>query len=112
MTEVQQDVLRTTLQLAVPMWIHEMRPWSIDQRLSMARECAEVVASHGDDLQYGGKHCADTFNKLACGLACLAHQPGGVKFLGYHWIVDQAADPGGRLTKDFREVLERLDVKL
>jgi hypothetical protein len=38
---------------------------------------------------YGGKHCAEAFNALARGLAALAYQPGGVKYAGLHWCVEE-----------------------
>jgi hypothetical protein len=78
-------VLRVSLQAAVPLHMHEVRDWSFDQRAGAAAECADVIAAHGDDLMYGGKHTADAFNKLALGLACAAYQPGGINFLGDHW---------------------------
>jgi hypothetical protein len=53
----------------------------------LATDGADEIASHGDDLQFGGKHCAPTFAALARGLAVLAHQPGGVSFAGLHWCV-------------------------
>lgn len=81
------DTLRIALQAAVPLRILEMREWPMDRVVATARECAPVIASHGDDLQYGGKHTADAFNKLAQGLACMAYVPGGVTFLGDHWEV-------------------------
>jgi hypothetical protein len=79
------DLLSISLEAAVPLRILEMRDWTVERRMQTARECADVIASHGDDLQYGGKHTADAFNKLALGLACLAYAPGGVRFHGMHW---------------------------
>lgn len=51
----------------------------------IAREAAVTIGSHGDDLMYGGKHCASTFAALARGLAAISFAPGGVRFLGEHW---------------------------
>lgn len=79
------ELLRTTLALAVPLWIDSVRGWSHERRGRAAAECAEVIASHGDDLMFGGGHTADAFNKLALGIACAAYQPGGITFLGDHW---------------------------
>jgi hypothetical protein len=86
------DVLPLTLRLAVPLNIMKMRDWSPERRCEVGRAQATTVASHGDDLMYGGKHCADAFNALAMGLAALAYQPGGARFLDLHWCVD--AHPG------------------
>lgn len=50
-----------------------------------ARVAAAEVAAHGDDLEFGGKHCKSTFAALARGLAALSFAPGGVVFGGSHW---------------------------
>jgi hypothetical protein len=95
------DVLTISLQVAVPLRIAEVASWSWDRRQREAGEVANVVASHGDDLLYGGKHCADAFNKLALGLACLAYAPGGVTFMGEHFeapdapTIDDQPNPAG-----------------
>lgn len=81
------DLLRVSLQAAVPLWIADVRDWEPERRVEAARGCADVIAAHGDDLQFGGRHTADAFNSLARGLACCAYQPGGVTFLGDHWEV-------------------------
>jgi hypothetical protein len=82
-------VLLMTLQLAVPLWIERWKRLSWAERTERlekrAAECAEIVASKGDVLQYGGKGCAEAFNALAEGLAILSFVPGGVKFHGLHW---------------------------
>jgi len=84
------DALAITLQLAVPLHIDELRHCDDRQRMAIAARCADVVAAHGDDLQYGGKHCAETFNALARGLAVAAYQPGGITFAGaLHWCTDE-----------------------
>lgn len=79
------DLLRISLQAAVPLWIADMRDWEPERRVRAAKACAPAVAAHGDDLQFGGRHTKETFNKLALGVACLAYQPGGITFLGDHW---------------------------
>lgn len=79
------DLLRVSLQVAVPLWIVDVRDWTPEQRMGAALGYADVIAAHGDDLQYGGRHTTDAFNSLARGLACCAYQPGGVTFLGDHW---------------------------
>lgn len=58
-------------------------PW--DTLKTAAEASAEAVASHADDLLYGGKHCASTHAALARGLAVLSFAPGGVSILGWHW---------------------------
>lgn len=48
-------VLEASLRLAVPMWMDLYRDTPLDRRITLARECGQVVASQGDTLQYGGK---------------------------------------------------------
>lgn len=89
MNESTAMLMRISLSCAVPLWIAKLqaRPWShIEAR---ARECAQVVAEKGDVLQFRSKKAgesANAFNHLAEGLACLAFAPGGVKFLGDHYV--------------------------
>jgi len=73
----QRFVLGLALQVSVPLEIATMRTWTAEARLHHARGCAEVIASHGDDLQFGGRHCAEAFAALTRGLAVAAYQPGG-----------------------------------
>lgn len=98
MTEMQRMVLLETLRLAVPMHITELRPVAPEQRAAIASRCATVLGSHGDALQFGGKHCAEAFNALARGLAAAAlTAPGGIDALGGHWC----AVPGCRAARRF-----------
>jgi len=104
--ETQRMVLRETLRPAVPTWMRGLRNWHVEDLLAAAAADSQTVATHGDDLQYGGKHCKDTFHALARGLAITALQAdGGVDFLGLHWCAiphcraatrfDHAEDTGG-----------------
>lgn len=84
----RRGVLTETLRLAVPLVMTEFRctgrstAWLIGE----AKRMATVLATHGDDLQFGGKHCSPAFNALARGLACLALvADGGATFTGLHW---------------------------
>ncbi|MEU1787064.1 hypothetical protein ABZ553_14565 [Streptomyces sparsogenes] len=86
---VQRTVLLETLRLAVPMHMIELEPLAPEHRAEIASRCATVIGSHGDALQFGGKHCAEAFNALARGLAAAAlTAPGGVDALGEHWCAD------------------------
>lgn len=78
-------LLLSTLAVAVPMHIARMRDWSTERRAAAAQVDADVIASHGDDLLFGGRHTAAAFNSLARALALLADRPGGVGFAGQHW---------------------------
>jgi hypothetical protein len=102
------DVLRISLEAAVPLWIDQLsRMPERDRertRMAWAHEAADVIGSKGDALQYGGKRgeAANAFNHLARGLAVGAFQPGGISFAGLHFEVtgdDLAAAAGRRLTR-------------
>jgi hypothetical protein len=89
-------LLAGMLDLAVPLWIVELRALTFEERAERARRGVQVICESGDVLMYGsgikpkagqlGK-TGEAFNAVACGLAALAYQPGGVKFLGRHWEV-------------------------
>lgn len=78
-------LLLIALDAAVPLWIEKLREVPVASRIERARGLADIIASKGDVLQFGGKGCAEAFNALAESLACLAFQPGGVRFMGRHW---------------------------
>lgn len=89
----RHDALVGLLEVAVPMWILNLQGHSPEQRIAIARRCADEVGSHGDTLMFGGKkgEAARIFNTLAEGLAVAAYQPGGVTFAGRHWCTDHRA---------------------
>lgn len=98
MTDLQQMLLQTSLFLAVPMHMDQMRHLEPLQLCEIASQCAHIVGQHGDDLQAGGGHCAEAHNALARGLAAAALvAPGGVDYLGAHWC----AVPGCRAARRF-----------
>jgi hypothetical protein len=79
-------VLRETLRLAVPLHMRELRDRPARILAAIASQAATTIGSHGDALQYGGKHCAQAFSALARGLAAAALTvEGGVDFQGLHW---------------------------
>lgn len=80
-------VLLESLRVAVPLHIVKVSTWDEYSRQLEASRFSDIVAAHGDDLLYGGEHCARAFNALAAGLAILAHRPGGVTLYGLHWCV-------------------------
>jgi hypothetical protein len=49
-------VLEESLLAAVPLWMDQYRGLHWGERARIASECAQVVASQGDTLQYGGSH--------------------------------------------------------
>jgi hypothetical protein len=83
--EEQRFILGLTLQVSVPLEIAKMRSWTHEARQRHAQGAADVIATHGDDLQFGGRHCTEAFAALTRGLAVLAYQPGGVDFAGLHF---------------------------
>ena len=85
---VKHSLLSSTLQLAVPLWIDQLRryPWEhIEER---AKVCSQYIAEKGDIILFKSKKKGETakaFNHLAEGIACLSFVPGGVKIFGGHW---------------------------
>lgn len=93
---MNEDLLRTSLSAAVPLWIEELRHLPEEARMRLGRECAQVIAEKGDVIQFKSKKAGETaaaFNALAKGLACLAYVPGGVTFLGVHFEAAPARPP-------------------
>lgn len=84
--DLQRTVLRATLALAVPRHMAELRGLDDDTLCRIATNAATVVGTHGDDLQFGGRHCREAFNHLARGLAAAALTAwGGITWQGLHW---------------------------
>jgi hypothetical protein len=97
----QRMVLRETLALAVPMHMVELHDLPAERLAAVASAAAITIGSHGDTLQYGGKHCAEAFNALARGLAAAALiADGGVDFCGLHWCADPHCRAGTRFDHD------------
>lgn len=78
-----------TLHIAVPMWQTELQLRYGSELVVRARDRGEqvsqVIAEHGDDLMYGGRHTKAAFNALAEGIALASFVPGGITVFGYHW---------------------------
>lgn len=82
------ELIKITLQAAVPMWVEEFKNRPFAQLHEIAARAAEVIAEKGDVLQFGSKRkgeAANAFNALARGLAALSFVPGGVTFSGLHF---------------------------
>jgi len=95
--DTQRMVLRETLRLAVPLHIRELDGLPLSVLMAISARSAAVVGTHGDDLQYGGKHTREAFNALARGLAVAALTAwGGIEFDGLHWCTT----PGCRTPDD------------
>lgn len=81
-------LMRSTLQLAVPLWAMRLRPVPFDRLVERAPTLAQVVAEKGDVAQFRGSKKGETaaaFNAIAEGLAILSFLPGGVRFMGDHY---------------------------
>jgi hypothetical protein len=101
-----EDILATSLELAVPLRVAELAAMTPHGRERTMREwaqaSADAVAHRGDSLLFATKPhkgeggTADTFNHLARGLAAAAYLPGGVTFLGRLW---EAVVPTGTMVQ-------------
>lgn len=82
--------LTLSLAVAVPLEMQRMRHVDDELRAQIIAAntglaVATLLGEYGDQLQYGGPRCAETFAGVARGLACLAWAPGGVTFDGMHF---------------------------
>jgi len=85
---VTEDLLKSALEAAVPLWILKWKDKTFAERTARAGECGDIIAEHGDIIMFKGKkkgETANAFNALAEALAILSFQPGGVKFMGLHF---------------------------
>jgi len=83
-----EELLKLTLQAAVPMWIETLKRRPFDDVMRRAAAAGQVIAERGDVILYKSKKKGQTaaaFNSLAEGIACLAFARGGVRFLGLHF---------------------------
>lgn len=86
--EQTRTLIVDTLEVAVPLWISQLRevPWKL---IDARREpCMLMIAEHGDDILFKSKRQGDTakaFNALAEAVAILSFIPGGVKVFGRIW---------------------------
>lgn len=83
-----QALLVTSLEVAVPLWVQQLRqrPWSELQ--ARASRAMQMIAEHGDNILYKARRPGETaaaFNALAEAVAILSFSPGGVKLFGQHW---------------------------
>lgn len=88
------ELLLISLQVSVPMAIHELRETTPEERVTLAHDLAQTIASEGDNLLFRSKvkgATARVHTALARGLAIAAYQPGGVTFAGQHWCTDHQA---------------------
>ncbi|MFD8416578.1 hypothetical protein ACFV2Q_33355 [Streptomyces sp. NPDC059650] len=89
----------TWLLFMVPLCIAEMRNLSELEFKRVSARAADLIASHGDDAQYGGHHQGSARTAIAKGLAALARAEGGVTALGIHACVRPHLDcPGSPTT--------------
>lgn len=89
---MNDDLLKLSLEIAVPIWIDQLRSSTFEERAWRAHRCAEVVGHKGDIILYRSSkkgETAEAFNRLAEGVACAAFQPGGIKCFGLHFEAPQ-----------------------
>lgn len=74
----------TWLLFMVPLCIAELRGRPEPEIKRVSERAADLIASHGDDAQYGGQYQRSARTAIAKGLAVLARAEGGVTALGIH----------------------------
>ena len=86
--DATEALLKTSLQLAVPLWALRLQERSWEEIKTRLPECSQMIAEHGDNILFRSKKRGETaraFNALAEGVAMLSFVPGGITFLGDHW---------------------------
>lgn len=106
------NLLRYSLQTAVPLWVLQRRfdPWDIIQE--RAKICSQYIAEHGDVILYRGDKKGETataFNHLAEGVACLSFAPGGVKLFGDHYENIHGDDPPEKVGQIFQRMANQIE---
>lgn len=77
------------------------------------RGAATILGTHGDDLQYGGRHRSDARRALVDGLAVAALcAPGGVWWSGRHWCADHTVCQAAEQQAQEDPTLRVVDVSL
>lgn len=85
----------------VPLVIAELRNARPEEVERLRVEAAKELGSHGDDLQYGGRHQASSRTALATGFGILASADGGVTAFGVHaCTAPHEGCPGAHLSAD------------
>ena len=80
----QSPNLPDYLLFMLPLTIWEQRNLSDAEVRQIQERSTNAIASHGDDLQFGGRHAREALRGLVEGMAILARAPGGVTFAGVH----------------------------
>lgn len=100
--ERNEVLLRTTLELAVPLWVDRFirDGLSYSDVLTQGRMAGEIVACQADALMFRTKYrenkhttqpqygTAGVFNALAKGIAAASFCPGGIRAFGAHFESD------------------------
>lgn len=88
---VRMTQLKLYLQLAVPLEMQRLSVLSSQELHTLATTAVPDITQHGDELEFGGRHCGRAAAHLARALACAALvNPGGITFAGLHWCADHS----------------------
>lgn|GEM_PF-5623453 len=80
------NLLSTSLSVAVPLWIEEIKQGYIPY--ITPKEAADIIVEKGDNLLFRSKKkdvTAELFNILAQFIAIMSFIPGGVTAFDIHW---------------------------
>jgi hypothetical protein len=78
--------LEMAVTLQILEWQHANTAPSWEDFNEAKQRCADI-GGHGDELLYGGKHCASLFAGVADAIAIMAFFPGGITIFGRHWEI-------------------------
>ena len=82
------DLLAASLEIAVSLRICELKQMGYipSDWQANAQSTVNDICSRADELLYGGQNkgeVAKLFNRVACAIAVLAFQPGGINIFGF-----------------------------
>lgn len=81
MTDVKRELLKATLELAVPQWQKEIRKHP-DYYFAQKDKLTTAIASEGDTILFRTENTARNFNKLALAVALMSFSPSGITVFG------------------------------
>lgn len=92
----QRALAASSLEFAVPQAIGALRDVPGPARELLAEACMDLLVVHGELVWLAVRAHQDSegLTRLARGLAALACRPGGVTYLGMHWVAVPVWDAG------------------
>ncbi len=82
--DFDNHILPDFLEFAVPIQILKIQSGEVPL-VTNRPDINKIIGQHGDDLLYGGKHCAEAAAAVIEAVALCAFAPGGITIFGRHF---------------------------